>query len=96
MDDPRRAVAGREHEPLAEAEPPAHGPDLMQVKGQETAKRALEINPSSVDAQIFLAGAVALAAVFIVRGGLITGSEARWSWRWWSTSRASGSPVRRT
>lgn len=28
---------------LAEAEPPAHGPDLVQVKGQETAKRALEI-----------------------------------------------------
>ena len=26
-----------------EAEPPAHGPDLKQVKGQETAKRALEI-----------------------------------------------------
>jgi len=26
-----------------EAEPPRHGPDLRQVKGQETAKRALEI-----------------------------------------------------
>ena len=26
-----------------EAEPPGHGPDLKQVKGQETAKRALEI-----------------------------------------------------
>ena len=26
-----------------EAEPPQHGPDLRQVKGQETAKRALEI-----------------------------------------------------
>jgi len=26
-----------------EVEPPAHGPDLKQVKGQETAKRALEI-----------------------------------------------------
>ena len=26
-----------------EAEPPEHGPDLMRVKGQETAKRALEI-----------------------------------------------------
>ncbi len=26
-----------------EAEPPGHGPDLSQVKGQETAKRALEI-----------------------------------------------------
>jgi magnesium chelatase family protein len=26
-----------------EAEPPAHGPDLRQVKGQEVAKRALEI-----------------------------------------------------
>ena len=26
-----------------EVEPPAHGPDLRQVKGQETAKRALEI-----------------------------------------------------
>jgi magnesium chelatase family protein len=26
-----------------EAEPPRHGPDLLQVKGQETAKRALEI-----------------------------------------------------
>lgn len=26
-----------------EAEPPDHGPDLRQVKGQETAKRALEI-----------------------------------------------------
>jgi magnesium chelatase family protein len=31
-------------EPVAgEAEPPARGPDLRQVKGQETAKRALEI-----------------------------------------------------
>ena len=28
---------------LGEAEPAAHGPDLKQVKGQETAKRALEI-----------------------------------------------------
>ena len=28
---------------LAEAEPPSRGPDLAQVKGQETAKRALEI-----------------------------------------------------
>lgn len=26
-----------------EADPPGHGPDLKQVKGQETAKRALEI-----------------------------------------------------
>ncbi len=29
--------------PPGEAEPTAHGPDLRQVKGQETAKRALEI-----------------------------------------------------
>lgn len=29
--------------PPGEAEPPARGPDLKQVKGQETAKRALEI-----------------------------------------------------
>src|SRR5205085_3390276 len=29
--------------PAAEAEPPGHGPDLAQVKGQEVAKRALEI-----------------------------------------------------
>src|SRR5436190_1687070 len=29
--------------PPAEAEPPGHGPDLAQVKGQEVAKRALEI-----------------------------------------------------
>ena len=29
--------------PPGEAEPPARGPDLRQVKGQETAKRALEI-----------------------------------------------------
>ena len=29
-------------------------------------------------------------------GVYITGPEARWSWRWWSTSRAFGSPVRRT
>jgi len=28
---------------LADAEPPARGPDMAQVKGQETAKRALEI-----------------------------------------------------
>jgi magnesium chelatase family protein len=28
---------------LGEVEPPGHGPDLRQVKGQETAKRALEI-----------------------------------------------------
>lgn len=29
--------------PPGEADPPRHGPDLRQVKGQETAKRALEI-----------------------------------------------------
>lgn len=29
--------------PPGEAEPPGHGPDLKQVKGQEVAKRALEI-----------------------------------------------------
>ena len=29
--------------PPAEAEPPEGGPDLAQVKGQEVAKRALEI-----------------------------------------------------
>jgi magnesium chelatase family protein len=29
--------------PMAEAEPAEHGPDLVQVKGQEVAKRALEI-----------------------------------------------------
>jgi magnesium chelatase family protein len=29
--------------PPGEAEPPASGPDLLQVKGQETAKRALEV-----------------------------------------------------
>jgi magnesium chelatase family protein len=30
--------------PPGEAEPEGHGPDLVQVKGQETAKRALEIS----------------------------------------------------
>jgi hypothetical protein len=32
----------------------------------------------------------------IVGGVHISGSEACWSWRWWSTSWAFGSPVRRT
>jgi hypothetical protein len=31
-----------------------------------------------------------------VGGVHISGSEACWSWRWWSTSGAFGSPVRRT